>query len=99
MALVSFEKKDFVLRVALNRVSALNAINSGLLKELETGLAAHAADTEIRVLMLFGRGDALPPEPTSRNLLALIKTESETSTTCANGRLRCWKCFRPRPWP
>jgi enoyl-CoA hydratase/carnithine racemase len=56
MALVSFDKKDFVLRVALNRVSALNAINSGLLKELEAGLTAHAADPEIRVLMLFGQG-------------------------------------------
>ena len=56
MPLVSFEKKDFVLTVALNRVSALNAINSALLKELETGLTTHAADPEIRVLMLFGQG-------------------------------------------
>jgi enoyl-CoA hydratase/carnithine racemase len=56
MALVAFEKKDFVLRVALNRVSALNAVNSSLLQELEAGLSAHAADPEIRVLMLSGRG-------------------------------------------
>jgi enoyl-CoA hydratase/carnithine racemase len=56
MALVSFEKQDFVLRVALNRVSALNAVNSSLLQELEAGLAVHAADPEIKVLMLFGQG-------------------------------------------
>ncbi len=56
MALVAFEKQNVVLKVALNRVSALNAVNSSLLKELATGLAAHAADPEIRVLMLFGQG-------------------------------------------
>jgi enoyl-CoA hydratase/carnithine racemase len=56
MAAVLFEKRDAVLRIALNRPAVLNAVDSGLLTELETGLTTHAADSSIRCLMLFGEG-------------------------------------------
>lgn len=56
MASVVFEKKEAVLKVALNRTAVLNAIDSRLLTELETGLTAYAADPGIKSLMLFGQG-------------------------------------------
>jgi enoyl-CoA hydratase/carnithine racemase len=56
MASVVFDKQEAVLRVALNRVAVLNAIDSGLLTELKTGLTAYAADPGIRCLMLYGEG-------------------------------------------
>ena len=56
MARVLFEKDGEVLRVSLNRVSSLNAINSELLGELESGLLDHRHDRRIRVLVLSGEG-------------------------------------------
>ena len=38
MPLILFELNNRILNVALNRVSALNAVNSDLLKELEAEL-------------------------------------------------------------
>jgi enoyl-CoA hydratase/carnithine racemase len=38
MALVLFEKDDNILRVSLNRKSVLNAINSEVIRELESGI-------------------------------------------------------------
>jgi len=53
---VLFEKDGGVLRISLNRVSSLNAINSGLLEELEQGLKAYTGDRDIEALALFGQG-------------------------------------------
>jgi enoyl-CoA hydratase len=57
MALVSFEKKEDMLRVSLNRASALNAINSAMIRELEQGLKEHEFDPALRALILFGQGE------------------------------------------
>ena len=56
MALVLFEKKEDTLRVSLNRTSALNAINSAVLQELEQGLKQYEFDPALRALLLFGQG-------------------------------------------
>ncbi len=56
MALVLFEKDVDTLRVSLNRASALNAINSSLLQELERGLKEYKGDESIKAVALFGQG-------------------------------------------
>jgi len=56
MALVLFEKKDGTLKVSLNRVSALNAINSAVLQELEQGLKEYEKDETVRSIIVFGQG-------------------------------------------
>jgi enoyl-CoA hydratase len=56
MALVLFERKEDTLRVSLNRTSALNAINSAMLQQLEQGLKQYESDSAIRALILFGQG-------------------------------------------
>ncbi len=48
MALVLFERKEDTLRVSLNRTSALNAINSAVLQELEQGLKQHEFDPAVK---------------------------------------------------
>lgn len=56
MEFVLFEKDHSILRVSLNRTSVLNAINSDLLKELESGIKEYTGDKSIKALMLFGQG-------------------------------------------
>ncbi len=56
MSLVLFERDNNILRVSLNRVSVLNALNSDVLKELESGIKEYITDRNIRALMLFGQG-------------------------------------------
>jgi enoyl-CoA hydratase/carnithine racemase len=56
VSFVLFEKKDGILRVSLNRPSALNAINSQLLKDLGAGIDEHVNDKDIKALLLFGQG-------------------------------------------
>jgi enoyl-CoA hydratase/carnithine racemase len=56
MALVLFERKEDTLRVSLNRTSALNAINSAVLQELEQGLKQYESDPAVQALLLFGQG-------------------------------------------
>jgi enoyl-CoA hydratase/carnithine racemase len=56
MALVLFEKDDNILRVSLNRKSVLNAINSEVIRELESGIKEHTGNENIKALMLFGQG-------------------------------------------
>jgi enoyl-CoA hydratase len=53
---VLFEKRDSVLYVSLNRTQKLNAINSDLLKALESGLKEYSQETTVKALMLFGQG-------------------------------------------
>ena len=57
MTLVLFEEKENTLWVSLNRTSALNAINSAVLQELEQGLKEHEFDPAMRTLILFGQGE------------------------------------------
>ncbi|MBT9161403.1 MAG: putative enoyl-CoA hydratase echA8 [Dehalococcoidia bacterium] len=56
MALVLFERDDNILRVSLNRIFVLNALNSDVLKELESGIKEYIRDQNIKALMLFGQG-------------------------------------------
>ncbi len=56
MALVLFEKKENTLSVSLNRTSALNAVNSAVLQELEQGLKQYQSDPALRALLLYGQG-------------------------------------------
>ena len=53
MALVIFEKRDSILCVSLNRPSALNAINSKLLEDLESGIKEHINDKTIKEGRLY----------------------------------------------
>lgn len=56
MALILFEKKGSILNVSLNRTSALNAIDSAVLAELERGLMEYEKDEMVRAVMVFGQG-------------------------------------------
>lgn len=71
MSLVLFEKDGAILRVSLNRISALNAINSEVLQNLEYGLMAHEADREIRSLVLSGEGGCFASGADIRELSSL----------------------------
>jgi enoyl-CoA hydratase/carnithine racemase len=55
MPSVLMEKQENVLRVWLNRPSALNAINTEVLQELETGLNRYANDDTVRAVVLSGK--------------------------------------------
>jgi enoyl-CoA hydratase len=71
MALVLFQKQGNTLRVSLNRTSALNAINSGVLRDLEAGLKESAGDPEIKTLLLFGEGGCFASGADIRELSGL----------------------------
>jgi len=71
MALVLFERKEDTLRVSLNRTSALNAINSAVLRELEQGLKQHEFDPAIKALILFGQGGCFASGADIRELSSL----------------------------
>ncbi len=71
MALVLFQKDGNILRVSLNRTQALNAINSGVLQDLEAGLKAHETDSEIKSLLLFGQGGCFASGADIRELSSL----------------------------
>jgi enoyl-CoA hydratase/carnithine racemase len=53
---VLFEKEKNILKISLNRIPVLNAVNRAVLEELQHGLAEAAADPGITALMLFGQG-------------------------------------------
>ncbi len=71
MALVLFQKEGGSLRVSLNRISALNAVNSALLMELERGLEEHAQDQSLKSLLLFGQGGCFAAGADIRELASL----------------------------
>ena len=71
MALVLFERKEDTLRVSLNRTSALNAINSAVLQELEQGLKRYEFDQTLRSLVLFGQGGCFASGADIRELSSL----------------------------
>jgi len=71
MALVLFERKEDTLRVSLNRTSALNAINSAVLQELEQGLQQHEFDPAVKSLILFGQGGCFASGADIRELSSL----------------------------
>ena len=53
---LSFERREAVARVTLNRPERLNALNIALVEELRAAAAAVAADPGIRAVLLTGAG-------------------------------------------
>ena len=56
MPLVLFEKEGDLLKVSLNRASALNAISRAVLEEMEQGLRRYGEDETVQSLILYGQG-------------------------------------------
>ncbi len=54
---VTLERQGFVARITIQRPKALNALNSTVLNELESSLAALENDAESRVVIVSGAGD------------------------------------------
>jgi enoyl-CoA hydratase len=71
MGLVLWEKKGDTLKVSLNRPSALNAVNSSVLQELEQGLKEHEGDPALKGLVLFGQGGCFSSGADIRELSGL----------------------------
>ena len=71
MALVLFEKVENTLRVSLNRKSALNALNSAVLQELEQGLQQYQGDETVRSAIVFGQGGCFAAGADIRELASL----------------------------
>jgi enoyl-CoA hydratase len=74
MGLVLFEKDGPVLRVSLNRPTVLNAVNRGVLGELQSGLDSFGKDDGIRALMLFGQGGCFASGADIKELAGLDET-------------------------
>ena len=58
MSLVNYERQGSCAWLTLNRPDKLNALNTELVHELRTALAAVATDDEVKVLLLKGAGRA-----------------------------------------
>jgi enoyl-CoA hydratase len=71
MALVLCERKEDILQVSLNRPSALNAINSAVLQELEQELKQVEFDQTLKALVLFGQGGCFASGADIRELSSL----------------------------
>ena len=72
MALVLFQKDGHILRVSLNRTQALNAINSAVLQDLETGLKESRNGPGNKGLSFFSdRAAVSPPGPISASFPSL----------------------------
>jgi enoyl-CoA hydratase/carnithine racemase len=71
MPLVVVEKDREILRISLNRTSALNAIHSAVLQELEQGLKQHEFDPTVKSLILFGQGGCFASGADIRELSGL----------------------------
>ncbi len=71
MQLIRLEKNDDLLKISLNRTSALNAINSGLLQEMEQGLKKYENDETVRSVLVFGEGNCFASGADIRELSGL----------------------------
>ena len=54
---ISYEKKEKVATITLNRPKSLNALNTALLTELRAALEDAEADVEVRAIVITGAGD------------------------------------------
>jgi enoyl-CoA hydratase len=96
MALVLFDKKEDTLRVSLNRASALNAVNSHILQELEQGLKEHEPDPRLKGLVLFGQGGCFSSGADIRELSGL---DEEGVRKFHEFRERTFKLLEKYPCP
>jgi enoyl-CoA hydratase/carnithine racemase len=71
-----YEKEDRLAWVTLNRPEALNALNSGLWREIHQRLDTAEKDQEVRVVAVTGAGRAFSAGDDIKEVLAL-KTASE----------------------
>ena len=69
--LVLVERDKEILRVSLNRTSALNAINSDVLRDLEQGLKLYEIDPTLRLVVLSGQGGCFASGADIRELSSL----------------------------
>ena len=69
--LVLVEREGEILRVSLNRTSALNAINSAVLQDLEQALKRYDSDPTLRSVVLSGQGGCFASGADIRELSSL----------------------------
>jgi len=69
--MVLFQMEKEILRVSLNRIPALNAINSAVLQDLEQGLIEYESNPAIKALVLFGEGGCFASGADIRELSSL----------------------------
>lgn len=83
MELISFEKKERVGLLRINRPKALNALNQALLEELEGFLSSGIKSEEVRALVVTGEGKAFIAGADIKEMLAL--DEAGVQAFCALG--------------
>jgi enoyl-CoA hydratase len=71
MTMVLFQMEKGILRVSLNRTSALNAINSAVLQDLEQGLREYESNPAVKSLLLSGEGGCFASGADIRELSSL----------------------------
>src|SRR5688572_12765749 len=54
---LTYEKKDGIARVTVNRPAVRNALNGQTIRELKTAFEQAKADDEVRVVILTGSGE------------------------------------------
>ena len=80
---VLYERKESIAYITLNRPDKLNAINSGLLSDLQEALAVVEVDPEVRVAIITGAGRAfsagfdINPDPGSPGPTTALPTLGE----------------------
>ncbi len=55
---IIFDKKDRIAKITLNRPEAMNALDSDILREMETALNECEKDEAVRVVIITGKGRA-----------------------------------------
>ena len=75
--LTSYELRDGVAWLGLNRPDKRNAINKGLLVELEHGV--RRAQDEAHALVIFGHGPCFQPAWTLRSIAREVRRRSITA--------------------
>ncbi len=71
MRTVVFEQDQGLLKVALNRPTVLNAVDTTLLEALKEGLNRFSGDERVNALMLYGQGDVFSAGADIRELSRL----------------------------
>lgn len=82
---IRYEKDGHIIRLTINRPKALNAINQGVLEDLNAACEAVEKDKDIRVVIITGEGRAFSAGAD----LKALKSEEETAGN-NNEFLRFW---------
>jgi enoyl-CoA hydratase/carnithine racemase len=76
---LTYEKKDEICYLTLNRPEKLNALNATMLAEFREAMDVIEVDPEIRVVILTGAGRALSP----LDLTSSERQRTRTPTGCS----------------